>query len=67
VALLALLAVFDLIGAAMAYLISYDELSRHYAGRGPARREAARRAFVALLFLLVLSVAIVLVLRAAGA
>jgi hypothetical protein len=63
VGLLVVLGIFDVIGAAMAFLISYDELSRHYPRRGPALREAGRRALVALLFLVAFSAAIVLILR----
>lgn len=61
-----LLLVFDAIGGAMAFLISYDELSRHYPNRGPALREAARRAVVAFLFLAALSGAAVLILEHAN-
>jgi len=53
---------FAVLGAAMAWLISYDELSRHYGGRRAAALEAARRALVALAFFLVIGVAIALVL-----
>jgi hypothetical protein len=36
VGLLVILLLFDLIGAAMAFLITYDELGRHYHDRLPA-------------------------------
>lgn len=58
-----LLLVFDAIGAAMAFLISYDELSRHYSDRSTPLSEAARRALVAFLFLAALSGAAVLILE----
>ena len=61
-----LLLVFDVIGAAMAFLISYDELSRHYSGRGPPLREAGRRALVAFLFLAALSAIVVLIVQHAN-
>lgn len=57
-----LLLVFDAIGGAMAFLISYDELSRHYQERGTPLREAARRALVAFLFLVALSAIVVVIL-----
>jgi hypothetical protein len=50
------------IGAAMAWLISYDELRRHYGDRHAARAEAARRALTILLFFLALGAVIALVL-----
>jgi hypothetical protein len=43
----------------MAFLITYDELQRH-TDRARARREAARRSAVTLVFLLVLSLAVML-------
>lgn len=57
-----LLLMFDAIGGAMAFLISYDELSRHYPERGTPLREAARRALVAFLFLAALSAIVVVIL-----
>jgi hypothetical protein len=60
-----LLLIFDVIGAAMAFLISYDELSRHYGKRDPPLREAARRAFVAFLFLAALSAIVVVIVKRA--
>jgi hypothetical protein len=62
VGLLFLLLGFDAIGGAMAFLISYDELSRHYPDRGTPLREAARRALVAFLFLAALSAIVVVIL-----
>jgi peptidoglycan biosynthesis protein MviN/MurJ (putative lipid II flippase) len=50
------------VGAAMAWLISYDELSRHYAGRREPAVEALRRALVALAFFLALGAGIALVI-----
>ena len=50
------------LGAVMAWLISYDELSRHYADRRAPALEAARRASAALLFFLVLGGVIAVVL-----
>jgi hypothetical protein len=64
--LLLLLLPFDVIGAAMAFLISYDELQRHRLGSRHARLEAARRAAVTFAFLAVLSVVVVLVLKQAN-
>lgn len=60
-----LLLVFDALGGLMAFLISYDELSRHYPSRGPALREATRRAVVAFLFLAALSALVVVILNRA--
>ncbi|HTU78579.1 MAG TPA: hypothetical protein VMF09_07450 [Solirubrobacteraceae bacterium] len=60
-----LLLVFDAIGGAMAFLISYDELSRHYPDRRTPLREAARRALVAFLFLAALSAIVVVILHRA--
>ena len=57
---------FDAIGAAMAFLISYDELQRHYPNRRAALNEALRRALVALVFLLVLSATVTFILARAG-
>jgi hypothetical protein len=57
-----LLLIFAAIGAAMAFLISFDELSRHYPDRGTPLREAARRALVAFLFLATLSAIVVVIL-----
>lgn len=51
-----------IVGALMAWLISYDELSRHYAGRRAAAAEATRRALTVLLFFLALGALISLVL-----
>ncbi len=65
--LLFLLAPFDVIGAAMMFLISYDDLQRHFGRSRRAALEAARRAAVAFAFLLVLSVVIALVLNQASA
>jgi len=61
--LLLLLLPFDVIGAAMAFLISYDELQRHRLGTRHAALEATRRAAVTFAFLAALSVVIVLVLK----
>lgn len=47
--------------AVMAWLISYDELSRHYPDRGTPAQEATRRAFTVLLFFLALGAVIALV------
>jgi hypothetical protein len=55
---------FGVIGAAMAWLISYDELSRR-ANRRTAKLEATRRAFTALVFLLMLGGIIALVVTRA--
>jgi small neutral amino acid transporter SnatA (MarC family) len=63
VGLFLLLLVFDVIGAAMVFLISYDELSRRSAERRVPLREAARRALVAFLFLAALSALIVLIVQ----
>ncbi len=60
-----LLLVFDVIGGAMAFLISYDELSRHYPDRSTPLREALRRALVAFLFLAALSAIVVVILHRA--
>ena len=60
-----LLLVVDAIGAAMAFLISYDELSRHYGDRGTPIREALHRALVAFLFLTALSAIIVVIVNRA--
>ena len=57
-----LLLVFDAIGGVMAFLVSYDELSRHYADRRVPMREAVRRAVVAFLFLAALSAIVVVIL-----
>jgi hypothetical protein len=62
VGLFLLLLVFDAIGGAMAFLISYDELSRHYPDCSTPLREAARRALVAFLFLAALSAVVVVIL-----
>ena len=51
---------FAAIGAGMAWLISYDEMSRH-TDRRAAKREATRRALTALVFLLILVAIIALV------
>jgi hypothetical protein len=64
--LLLLLLPFDVIGAAMAFLISYDELQRHTRGRAAAL-EAARRAAFAFAFLVGLSVVVVLILKRVNA
>ena len=58
-----LLLMFDAIGGAMAFLISYDELSRHYPDRRTPLREATRRALVAFLFLAALSAIVVAILH----
>lgn len=50
------------LGAMMAWLISYDELSRHYGDRRTPALEAGRRALAALAFFLVLGGVIALVL-----
>jgi hypothetical protein len=63
VGLFALLLIFDVLGAAMAFLISYDELSRHYADRRTPLLEAARRATAALIFLVALSGIVALIVR----
>jgi hypothetical protein len=63
VGLFALLLIFDVLGAAMAFLISYDELSRHYADRRPPLLEATRRGTAALIFLVALSGIVALVVR----
>ena len=55
---------FAVIGAGMAWLISYDELSRR-ANHRAARLEATRRALTALVFLLMLGGVIALVLTKA--
>jgi hypothetical protein len=60
VGLFLLLLPFNLIGALMAYLISYDELQRH-SDRATARHEAARRGAVTFAFLLALSFTVLLV------
>lgn len=52
---------FCVIGAGMAWLISYDEMSRHMPGR-PAALEALRRALTALVFLLGLGALIAAIL-----
>jgi hypothetical protein len=54
------------VGAIMAWLISYDELSRHYAGRRAAATEATRRALSVLLFFLVLGAVIAAVVGHRG-
>jgi|GEM_PF-3303356 hypothetical protein len=64
--LLFLLLPLDLIGAAMAFLISYDELQRHARGSRYAALEAARRAAFAFAYLIALSVVIVLILTRAN-
>lgn len=51
---------FAVIGAGMAWLISYDEMSRH-TNRRAAKLEATRRALTALVFLLILGCVIALV------
>ena len=51
-----------LIGAVMAWLISYDELRRHYPDRGTPAAEATRRAFTVLAFFLALGGVLALVL-----
>jgi hypothetical protein len=51
---------FSVIGAGMAWLISYDEMSRH-TDRRAAKLEATRRALTALVFLLILGGLIALV------
>jgi hypothetical protein len=61
VGLFLLLLVFDAIGGAMAFLISYDELSRHHPDRSTPLREALRRALVAFLFLAALSTIVVII------
>ena len=58
-----LLLVFDAIGGATAFLISYDELSRHYPDRRTPLREATRRAVVAFVFLAALSAIVVVILN----
>lgn len=55
---------FAVIGAGMAWLISYDEMSRH-TDRHAAKLEATRRAFTALVFLLILGAVIALVVTRA--
>jgi len=66
VGLFLLLLVFDAIGGAMAFLISYDELSRHYPDRSTPLREALRRAVVAFLFLAALSAIVVVIVNHAN-
>jgi hypothetical protein len=55
------------VAALMAWLISYDELSRHYAGRRTPMLEATRRAAVVLVFFLVLGAIVALAVGAAHA
>jgi hypothetical protein len=57
---------FDAIGAAMAFLISYDELQRHCPDRRAALSEALRRAPTTLVFLLLLSATVTFILARAG-
>lgn len=64
--LLLLVLPLDVIGAAMAFLISYDELQRHSRGSRYAALEAARRAAFAFAYLVALSVVIVLILKRAN-
>jgi hypothetical protein len=64
--LLFVLLPFDAVGAAMAFLISYDELERHYGRSRRAVIEAGRRAAVAFVFLAVLSLIVVLILKKAN-
>ena len=49
------------IGAVMAWLISYDELSRHFPDRGTPAQEATRRALTVLLFFLAIGALIAVV------
>ncbi|MGO9821158.1 MAG: hypothetical protein ACLPTJ_10970 [Solirubrobacteraceae bacterium] len=56
-----------LFAAMMAWLISYDELSRHFPDRRAAARESLRRALVTFVFFLVLGGLIALVLARAHA
>jgi hypothetical protein len=65
VSLFFLLLIFDVIGATMAFLISYDELARHYSDRRAPLREAARRATTALIFLVVLSAVVTFIVARA--
>ncbi len=52
----------SVLGALMTWLISYDELRRHYAGQRAPAAEATRRAFTVLLFFLALWALVALVL-----
>jgi hypothetical protein len=62
--LLAILGCFDVCAAAMAYLITYDEMERHMPSRAACRAESLRRAAVAFAFFAVGSVLVsLLVLR----
>jgi hypothetical protein len=65
VGLFFLLLIFDVIGAAMAFLISYDELARHNPDRRAPLREAARRATTALIFLVVFSAIVTFIVERA--
>jgi hypothetical protein len=56
-----------LIGAAMAWLISYDELARHHAGRREPALEASRRALTVRAFFVALGAIVGVVLSAAHA
>ncbi len=49
--------VFVLIGSVMAFLITYEEYSRHYREKGKALRAALRTGMVALLFFSALTLA----------
>jgi hypothetical protein len=53
---------FCVLGAVMAWLISYDELTRHYAESRTPAVEATRRALTALIFLFVLGALLALIL-----
>jgi hypothetical protein len=50
------------LGALMAWLISYDELTRHYPSRRAAALEATRRALAALAFFVILGAVIAAIL-----
>ncbi len=60
-----LLLIFDVIGGLMAFLITYDEMSRHYPDRRSRLREAATRGLTAFMFLAAFSAIVVLILQRA--
>jgi hypothetical protein len=49
--LLTLLGFFAVIGAAMAFLVDYEEMSHHFAARRAVLREALRTSLITVLFL----------------
>jgi hypothetical protein len=64
--LLAILGFFAVIGAAMAFLINYDELSHHFSSRRTLVREALRTSLTTLAFFGLVIVVILVVLAHAN-